>query len=342
MDLSAPPPPPPLPPEPPPAPEFRKAGFWRRVGACSIDSVILGIVGWILGFFFTEAFIRMGGWERLIGFAVAGLYFIPLNSRLGGGQTVGKRALGVRVVSKAGSHLGLGRSFARSVVLMLPHFLNGAPMPMWLLTGAGGILIAEAIFGLGLSIVYLIVFNARTRQSLHDLVVGSYVVRTGSESADKPKIWAGHYVVVAAILIAVAVVPLLLAPLMKNWLPKEVMAAYEAIQREPEVASAQVVTGQMFTWDATKGQRVTTGVTVIVRLNRRIADHNAVANKIAKILLEKYPEAATKDSITITTAEGYDLGIASWFFRQGFNYSPGQWRERLDAAAPAPTPSPKP
>jgi hypothetical protein len=92
MDPSA-PTPPPLPPEVPAAQEFRKAGFWRRVGACLIDSVTLGSVGWILGFFFTEAFIRMGGWERLIGFAVGAPYFVPLNSRLGGGQTVGKRAL---------------------------------------------------------------------------------------------------------------------------------------------------------------------------------------------------------------------------------------------------------
>jgi hypothetical protein len=58
------------------------------------------------------------------------------------------------------------------------------------------------------------------------------------------------------------------------------------------------------------GQRLTTGVTVNVRLNRKMENHDAEANKLAKILLEKYPDAATKDSISITTAEGYDLGIA--------------------------------
>jgi uncharacterized RDD family membrane protein YckC len=342
MDPSA-PPPPPLPSEPPPtAPEFQKAGFWRRVGACLIDSVILGIVGWILGFFFTDAFIRMGGWERLIGVAVAALYFVPLNSRLGGGQTVGKRAFGIRVVSKTGSTLGLARSFARSLVLMLPHFLNGASLPMWLLTGVGGILIAEAVFGLGLSIVYLIVFNARTRQSLHDLIVGSYVVRLGSEAADKPKTWPGHYVVVGLILVAAGVLPSLLGSLMQHWLPQEVTAAYEAIQQEPEVAVTQVLAGQTMFWDATKGQRFVTGVTVNVRLNRRVENHDAEANKLAKILLEKYPGAATKDSISIMMAEGYDLGIASWFYRQGFNFSPDQWRQRLDPSAPTPTPTPSP
>src|SRR5881394_1297285 len=175
MDTSASEPSPLLPPEVPTPPEFRKAGFWRRVGASLIDTIILGIVGWILGFFFADAFMRMAGWERAIGFAVASLYFVPLNSRLGRGQTVGKRALGIRVVSKAGATLGFPRSLARSVVLMLPYFLNGAPIPMEVLKLGGGVVFSEAVFGLGLSIVYLIAVNARTRQSLHDLVVGSYV-----------------------------------------------------------------------------------------------------------------------------------------------------------------------
>ena len=153
------------------------------------------------------------------------------------------------------------------------------------------------MFGLGLSIVYLIAVNARTRQSLHDLVVGSYVVRVGSETAEKPKTWTGHYVVVGLIVVAVAVVPLLLAPLVKNWLPKDLMSAYEAIQREPEVISAQVLAGQTF-FGGSRGQRITSSVTVTVRLNRRIQDHEAEANKLIRILLEKYPDAGTKDSIT--------------------------------------------
>ena len=90
------PPVPEIPPLPPTPPDFRKAGFWRRTIALFIDWIILAIVG----FFFRELFLRMGGWERLIGFGVAALYFVPLNSRLGRGQTVGKRALRIRVVSK--------------------------------------------------------------------------------------------------------------------------------------------------------------------------------------------------------------------------------------------------
>ena len=141
---------------------------------------------------------------------------------------------------------------------------------------------------------------------------------------------------VGMILIAAGVLPMLGAKLLAKWLPQEVLTAYEAIQREPEVTSAQVMTGQTVFWDSAKGQRLVTGVTVNVRLNRRIENHDEEANKFVRILLAKYPEAATKDSISVTLSEGYDLGIASWFFRRGFDYSPQQWRERIGSAAPAP------
>lgn len=284
--------------------------------------------------------MRMGGWERWIGFAIALLYFAPLNSRLGGGQTIGKRALQIRVVSKTGALLSLGRSGARSTVLMLPYFLNGMPIPIAFLNAAGSALFSVIVFGGGLAIPYLIVFNARTRQSLHDLAVGSYVVRTGSEAAEKPGMWAGHYVFVAVILTLTGVAPLLLGSFVKDWVPKGITLAYEAMLHEPEVASAQVVAGQTAFW-GTNGQSVTRGVTASVRLNRRIQDHEAEAGKLVRILFDKYPDAGTKDFITILLAEGYDLGISSWFFRQGYNYSPEQWRQRLESASPTPSPAPR-
>jgi uncharacterized RDD family membrane protein YckC len=335
-------PPIPEPSSEPPAiePGFRKAGFWRRVLAFLFDSIILGIAGWVLGFLFAEVFIRMGGWERWVGFGVALLYFAPLNSRLGGGQTVGKRALQIRAVSKTGALLGLGRSAARSTVLMLPHFINGMPIPLEFLNAGGSVLFSVILFGGGLTILYLIACNTKTRQSLHDLAVGSYVVRTGSEAAEKPRMWAGHYVVVALLLALTVAAPLLLAGLAKDWMPKGLVPAYEAMMREPEVATAQVFAGQTAFWGA-NGQRVSTGVTASVRLNRRIQDKEEEVRKLVRILLDNYPDAATKDSITITLVEGYDLGIASWFWRQAFSHSPAEWQQRFEPAAPTSSSSPR-
>jgi hypothetical protein len=67
-------------------------------------------------------------------------------------------------------------------------------------------------------------------------------------------------------------------------------------------------------------------------LNRSIEDKNAEARKFARIILDHYSSAGSKDSLNITLVEGYDIGIASAFVNQGFNYSPEQWRHQLDSS----------
>src|SRR5947209_7482134 len=88
------------------------------------------------------------------------------------------------------------------------------------------LLIDWIILAIGAAIFYLIAFNAKTRQSVHDLVVGSYVVRLGSETVDKPKIWGGHYAVVALILVLAGLGPVLLTNVIKEWVTNEMIGAY--------------------------------------------------------------------------------------------------------------------
>ena len=51
------------------------AGFWRRFFAFFIDSLILSIAGFVLGFIFFDYFVAIGTFGRLIGFAISLLYF---------------------------------------------------------------------------------------------------------------------------------------------------------------------------------------------------------------------------------------------------------------------------
>jgi uncharacterized RDD family membrane protein YckC len=322
------------------------AGFWRRVFAACIDSFLLGLVGWILGLFFFRQFMHMGNWGRLLGFVIALLYFVPLNSRIGAGQTLGKRALRIRVTSANGETLGLLKSFARSCALFTPFFLNGVQIPLHYIRSPLGIAVSLGIFGLGLSIIYLFVFNSRTRQSLHDLLVGSYVVPVGSEQGEKRHVWRGHFLIVGIILLLAAILPVVTSRLAQVQVFAEIMPAYEALLHEPEVTGAQLFSGQNYSWDAKGGGRNASVVDATVRLNRSISDKNAEAEKFARIILQKYPGANSKDYLKIGLVEGYDIGIASAFVSQNFNYSLAEWRQRLDSsgaanAAPTPLPSPK-
>jgi hypothetical protein len=50
-------------------------GFWGRLIAFAIDGIVLGLAGSCLGFFFVDYFASIGGWGRVFGFIIAGVYF---------------------------------------------------------------------------------------------------------------------------------------------------------------------------------------------------------------------------------------------------------------------------
>jgi uncharacterized RDD family membrane protein YckC len=105
------------------------AGFWTRLAAAIIDSLVLGVPLGILTSLVVDggSFAVSGGygyqpdgplWLNLLGTLIGIAYYGGLE---GGatGQTLGKRALGIRVVDAAtglppiGIGRGIGRYFAR-------------------------------------------------------------------------------------------------------------------------------------------------------------------------------------------------------------------------------------
>lgn len=103
-------------------PSGPRAGFWRRLGAALLDGILLGIVNVIL-----IAALRTTGTVLAVLISLA--YFTYLE---GGatGQTLGKRALGIRIVSfDTGGAIGYARGFIRwigrtlsSIPLCLGYF----------------------------------------------------------------------------------------------------------------------------------------------------------------------------------------------------------------------------
>ena len=57
-------------------PDYRViSGFWRRLVAAILDSLLLGLLGFVLGLLLFHPFARLGGWGRLLGFSVTLVYF---------------------------------------------------------------------------------------------------------------------------------------------------------------------------------------------------------------------------------------------------------------------------
>jgi len=125
-----------------------KIGFLTRALALIIDGIIVGIVGGILnGILFGGDLVRGNGLSTLLGLA----YYVYFWSSYGHGQTLGNRALGIRIVKTDGSELGLTDAFIRYVGLILSF--------LCLFIG-----------------VIWVAFDAN-KQGWHDKIANTYVVR---------------------------------------------------------------------------------------------------------------------------------------------------------------------
>ena len=90
-------------------PSGPRAGFWRRFAASLLDGILLGVVYGIL----------LAALDPGVAVAIYTILGIAYYTALEGGatgQTLGKRALGIRVYDlRAGGSIGYGRGFIRYV-----------------------------------------------------------------------------------------------------------------------------------------------------------------------------------------------------------------------------------
>lgn len=123
------------------------AGFWRRFLALIIDGLILSIVGGIVGGLLASVVGDIGEYVNTpLNIAYATVMVGIL------GATVGKMALGVKVVRTDGSPVSLGRAALRSVMAIISAMI--------------------------ILIGYLIMLGSDKKQTLHDRVADTIVIRT--------------------------------------------------------------------------------------------------------------------------------------------------------------------
>lgn len=140
-------------------PRVAYAGFWRRFAACFIDILVLNVAGFAAGFVFglvmgisgaSPEVARAGivlfvlGWIGFCLWYYCGLVSGPAQA------TLGKQAMGIRVFGIDGHPISFGRAFLRELARCLSAFLL---------------------------IGYIISLFTEKRQTLHDILVGTVVVK---------------------------------------------------------------------------------------------------------------------------------------------------------------------
>jgi uncharacterized RDD family membrane protein YckC len=317
----------------PPSPIAR---FWSRALAFLIDGIVVGTIGEIVGFAFREPLENIHAWQRLVGFLIAAAYFVPLDSRLGRGQTLGKRVMKIAVVGRDGAFVGVGRVSLRFSVLAVPVFANGIDLG----SDPGVIvdtLLTVVIFGLGFSLAYLYAANRRTRQSLHDLASDTFVCRAAAAASGlHERVWRGHLAVVGIICL----IPLVLGLVGSSLISSEQKARFADMQKVQAAAltvpgtwSASVLT-QTTVFNSMSGPDRTTVtnhfLVVSVRVDAHAGDDKAVARAVAQKVLEAAPDLLGQPALRITILHGVDLGIASATRGYSDTESAERWKASQD------------
>jgi uncharacterized RDD family membrane protein YckC len=320
------------------APDAVIAGFWRRLAALWIDALVLSVPATLAGLAAFRWASSLGQAGRLIGFGVALLYFGLLNSSLGGGRTIGKRLFGIRVIDRAGGALSPMRSGLRFLIIALPIFLNGLWFDVtpdelkWPIYLAGTVL-ALVIFGGGGAIVYLFVFNRRTRLSLHDLAVGSFVVRDPpgrvSAAISTPRV---HLIVASLWFSAV-----LIGTVIFTWIANrpeniESMKPVAELQRaiRAQFGLQQVKVTLSTTSKSSGGQNSTTSwLQIVAKADVSQDGLGPLVSDIAAAVLDRDPDLLGRNILTVHVWRGFDLGITNWSDSYNESHDAAAWREKL-------------
>ena len=155
------------------------AGFWRRFAALVLDGLVLAIP--------TEIFNKLlpGIVGSLLVIVLRWLYF-ALQESSAQQATLGKRAMGIKVVNAQGERIGFGRATGR-------HF--GAALSYILCVG------------------FMLAGWTERKQALHDLIAGTFVVFKGVQPAEPlpakrpPMPWYGWVVnILAMVFLPLAII----------------------------------------------------------------------------------------------------------------------------------------
>lgn len=305
--------------------------FWRRFLAWLIDVLILGVIGQIIGVLFSPFLFSIGPYGRPIGLLFTIPYFGIMNSKIGGGQTFGKRIMKIAVRNKDNEPIELWRSIIRISLLAIPSLFNQWSIPIfqnpvvvWFLS--------LIIFGLGGAILYTMIFNRKARQGIHDLILGTYVVHLPEKPIESfpttPRI---HWIVTSVWIGIVAIGTLagsLIAPSLISKTPlAPVMSLYNILQDDTRFFTVGVNSNTFY------GSNGKTSHSLIVTVwyKGKLAKNNRdeVVNSIVKTVLDNEKNIGDYDSIRVNVTSAYDIGIASGNLNFWVANSIEGWQEEI-------------
>ena len=292
--------------------------FWTRIWAFLIDAILLGILGSIILYAGMPFFLKIGGWGRLIGWPIALAYYSIGNSALAGGQTPGKRLMRIEVVDATGAPVSFAVALKRALIFTGPYILLGVPFFIDFPVVSGVFQWVLGVLNFGILLYYI--FNRETRQSLHDLAAGTFVVKVMRNEYDPLEmpartkwpfyVWMGTSVVLFLALIPMGVFGEKI-PVLKNlMLVQQGVAGVKGV-RAVSTVSYKTTHASIESGSGISGYYVI-GAEVTTPLNTKAP--GAEAEQIFKDIVQQFSdvrfEKNENETLNIVLVSSADIGIA--------------------------------
>lgn len=304
------------------------AKFWTRIWALLIDSIILGVIGYLLGQTVQDFLVSIGNYGLLFGLVITVAYQTIFNSKIVNGQTIGKRAMNLQVVDINGDTIDIRKSFLRALILCVPYFTANLTIPG--LTDISIVDITKTIIlaSIAIGVVVIYIFNKQTRQSLHDLVVGTYVATTdrNEEPALLPTMTKIPFYVFGGLVTLMFGAEIFTAtrkaPELKN-----VLSIYSKVSDIDGVLEATVIEKTSYVNDSK-----TTAYEAnlwVQNLPKGDLENDKVVRAVVQTILDNANSIDSFDVISISMTREFNIGIASQKSTTTVRQTPSKWREIL-------------
>jgi uncharacterized RDD family membrane protein YckC len=302
--------------------------LWRRIVAAIVDGLIVGVAAFLIGIPWFDVFSRLGIWGPVVGFFMALPYYAILNSKMGGGQTLGKRLMHLQVVDAQGNPISFGKSLLRYGILAGAYAFDKLPLSLTRTPGIVFTLISITVSVVVGATIYLIVFNRPRRQGVHDLAVGSFVADADMSGPVKLEpTWKMHWVILGVLAILVLGSEKLVGNRLEKWGPMpQLLADVRLVEGMAGVQRAGV---QDLNWTSSHSGVTKRLFIVSAFWTGERSDDEAFADKVAKLILQNDPQAQDHDVLRVVVIRGYDLGIARAQRTDPVERTPAEWKARL-------------
>lgn len=287
-----------------------RPSIFKRLLALIVDFIILGVIGYVSGLFLEEFYVSLGKYGTLIGSTITIIYFSILQSSIGKGQTIGKKAIGAKVTNLQGEYLSLEKSFLRSFIVFFPI------MNVEIFSGGNGMLIIVMLLVLTIFASFYFILINKSRRCLHDILIKSIVINQDvsnieideqNDRSNKKLIPIG--------LIAVLMIGMGIYQTFSENTLSQLLSAKEKIENVDGVITVNEVKSSTTTYSITnEPSRTYSSVQITVRID----DKNEASNleseyfdSFYQIIKDEVPESHDVDGVSITLYYGYNIGIAS-------------------------------